>query len=154
MNKTLVVRGTARMQRTLRALEGRELQNRVRRGTRAGAAVMRAELRRQARSGNFPATFAKTATRGHRTPVGTSTGPSTPLINIFEGGAGAHTIAPEHGLLLSGKAGTRWRDRDFAASEPVHHPGMGARPLIGPVFDATHDEASEAAFDAIMDNLP
>lgn len=150
MSRVVDVRGTAEAKELLETLSGRELQNRMRRATRKGAAVFRAEVRSEAkRRSDIPDSFARTKTRGHRTPVGTSTGPTSPLLNIFEPGAGRHTIAPVK-LLLSGQGGSRWRQRDFVASEPVSHPGMAARPLIGPIFDAHEDEASEAAMTELM----
>lgn len=152
--KVVSLRGTKEARELLDSLSGKELQNRTRRATRKGAAIFRAEVRSEARSrSDIPNSFAKTATRGHRTPVGTSIGPTSPLLNIFEEGAGAHTIAPgakSGKLVLSGKAGDRWRSQDFVASDPVSHPGMGARPLIGPIFDAKEEEASNAAMDELL----
>lgn len=141
---TVVVKGADEAQKLLRSLSGRELQNRTRRGTRAGAAVFRTAVRAAARSrSDLPDSFARTATRGHRSPVGTSTGPTSPLLNIFEGGAGAHEIGGAGQVLVN-------READFFARGPVHHPGMDARPLIGPVFDDKEDEATEAAMATIM----
>jgi len=140
------VRGYPEVQRTLNALQGGELVNRTRRGTRAGAKVMRAELRARAASSQFPATFRKTVTRGHRNPVGTSVGILSPLINIFEPGADPHPIGAAGQVLVNSETG-------FFARGPVDHPGMAARPLIGPTFEATKDEAAEAAIDTIMEGL-
>jgi hypothetical protein len=158
---SIEIRGGPAIARTLNALGGRELQNRTARGTRAGAGVFRKELRADVKSGFHPATFRKVATRNHRNPIGTSVGPTSPLINIFEGGAGSHVIAPgklqssgNRPMLLSGKGGEHYRPRDFAASMPVTHPGMGARPLIGPVFDRSKDRAADAAIDKILEGLP
>lgn len=157
---TVSLRGGKEARKMLDSLSGRELQNRVRRGSRRGAAIFRAEVRSRAGSGGIPRSFKKTATRGHRTPVGTSTGPTSPLLNIFEVGAGRHEIAPgklaasgNRPMLLSGRAGEHYRSSDFAASMPVSHPGMGARPLIAPVFAAKQDEASEAAMNEVLAGL-
>jgi hypothetical protein len=149
------IRGMKETRDLLESFSGNELQNRVRRGTRAGAKVMRAELRKQAADPKFPRSFRRTKTRGHRTPVGTSVGPTSPLINIFEGGAGWHVIAPKAGGVLSNfgdrrEAAGDYRGGIFFARGPVSHPGMEARPLIGPVFDATKDKAAEAAIDVIF----
>lgn len=141
------IRGIPEAQKLLDTLSGRELQNRVRRGTRAGAKVFREEVRAQARArGDIPDRFAKTATRGHRSPVGTSTGPTSPLLNIFEPGAGPHPIGARGQLLVNPDAG-------FFARGPVRHPGMAARPLIGPIFEAKQGEASEKALDSIMEGI-
>jgi len=146
---TVDVRGLKEAGELFDQLSGRELQNRTRRATRAGAKVMRTELRRQARSRqDLPKSFAKTATRGHRNPLGTSVGPTSSLINIFEPGAGPHPIG-EGGQLLHSQQG----EALFAARGPVRHPGMDARPLIGPVFDATQDQAAESAMDELMRGL-
>lgn len=173
MAQVVQMRGAKEAQALLRELSNRELQNRTRRGTRAGAAVFRREVRAQARSrGDIPNSFAKTATRGHRTPVGTSTGPTSPLLNIFEEGAKVHEIAPgwegsgsesptrkaragtfTGKLLLSGRGGEHYRSRDFVASSPVRHPGMSARPLIGPIFDAKNEEASDVAMTSILEGI-
>lgn len=141
------IRGLPETKDLLDSLSGNQLQNRVRRGTRAGAKVMRAELRKQASGGQFPKSFRKTATRGHRTPVGTSVGPTSPLLNIFEGGATRHPIGKAGQVLFNEGEG-------FFARGPVSHPGMAARPLIGPVFDATQDRAAEAAVDVIFAEHP
>lgn len=176
MTVRIVVRGTREARKLCESLSGKELQNRTRRATRAGAAVFRRKVRSEAkRRSDIPDSFARTKTRGHRTPVGTSTGPTSPLLNIFEPGAGAHVIAPgwegtgmaSRGpgrpvprtgsftgkLLLSGKAGDRWRSRDFVASGPVTHPGMAARPFVDPIFESEKDEASETAMDTFLEGL-
>jgi hypothetical protein len=155
---TLSVRGTREARQLLDRLTGNELQNRVRRGTRAGAKIMRTKVRSEAKArADIPDSFARTATKGHRTPVGTSTGPTSPLLNIFELGADTHEIGPgtrtPGALLLSGPAGERGRSRSFLASMPVTHPGMAARPLIAPVFEMTKDDASEAAMGTFLEGL-
>jgi len=152
--RVLDIRGLPETRQLLGSLMGGELQNRVRRGTRAGAKVMRQELRRQAASPQFPRSFRKTKTRGHRNPVGTSVGPTSPLINIFEPGAGEHPIG-DTGQVLTNFNSRReqageYRGGIFFARGPVDHPGMEARPLIGPVFDATYDEAAAAAMDVVF----
>lgn len=167
------MKGAAEARALLVHLEGRELQNRTRRGLRSGAKVFRTAYRSEVRGrSDLPRSFAKTDTRNHRSPLGVSTGPKSPLINIFEEGAGVHRIAPGWSgtsegnatrrsragtftgrMLLAGRAGQRWRGRAFLASEPVTHPGMSARPSIGPVFDRENDHASEAAMAKILEGL-
>jgi len=148
--KVVNIVGIPEAKAMLDQFQGRELENRTARATRAGAKVFRRELRSAVKSGLHPHSFRKTATRNHRTPIGTSVGPTSPLLNIFEGGAGRHTIMPDKAGMLSGRAGTHYRTRAFAASMPVSHPGMSARPLIGPVFDSTNGEAAEAAMDTLF----
>lgn len=169
------MRGADEARELLKDLSGRDLENRVRRGTRRGAGVFRVKIRSEGRSrSGIPDSFAKTKTRYHRNPVGTSVGPTSPLLNIFEEGANDHTIAPGYSgtsvggttrggnargaragtftgrLLMSGEAGDRWRSRDFVAGAPVHHPGMAPRPFIGPIWDSENEKASESAMDEIM----
>lgn len=153
------VEGGEQVRRMLRQYQDPELIRRMRRGTRAGAAVFRKGIRSQARSrSDIPDFFAKTKTRsstrgGH---ISTQTGPSSPLFNIFEGGAKSHEIAPGRmgiggrKMLLSGKAGQRWRKRGFVASMPVRHPGMRARPLAEPVFQGSLGAAKRAVAEAVF----
>lgn len=143
------LRGGREARQMLDSLTGRELQNRVRRGTRRGAGVLRQEVRARAGSGGIPRRFKKTATKGHRNPVGTSTGPTSPLLNIFEVGADQHMIGAAGQLLRSGQG-----EPFFAARGPVRHPGMDARPLIDPVFRAKNEEAGEATADEILAGIP
>jgi hypothetical protein len=144
------VEGRPECQRMLEEFSGSRLNNRTRRGLRAGAKVSRTEMRRQASTrGDLPRSFRKTRTRAHRNPLGVSVSPQSPLSTIFEHGAGAHTIAPKGRQMLAGKSGEHSRGRAFVAHGAVSHPGMGARPLIGPVFDASHDEAADQ-FDHVV----
>jgi hypothetical protein len=149
-DKVLDIRGLPETKKLLRSLSGQQLQNRVRQGTRAGIAVMRKELRARAQSSEFPKTFRKTRTAGHRNPVGTSTAPSSSLVNIFEPGAGPHPIGSTRGQLLHSQQGEPF----FAARAPVQHPGMAARPIIAPTFEATKEEAAQAAMDTIFTERP
>lgn len=148
------IHGMPEVQAMLDKVQGSQLNNRIRRSLRAGAKPFRTEMRSQARSrADLPATFAKTRTRAHRNPLGVSVSPQSPLSTIFEHGADTHTIAPKGAQLLAGKAGERSRSAAFVARGPVTHPGMGARPLIAPVFDAAQDDArrefSEELFEGI-----
>jgi len=121
----------------------REMVNRIRRALRAGIKVIRTHMRSEARSrSDLPKTFAKTRTRAHRDPLGVSVSPGSLLSNIFEGGARSHPIATRKARLLAGPAGERSRGRAFVARGPVSHPGMRARPFIGPVFAASKNEAT------------
>lgn len=136
------LRGDREVRAMLDQFTGRQLQNRIRRMARAGAGVFRRVLRDRAHAGDFPATFAKTSTKAHRNPIGVSVRPVSPLVNIFEGGAQQHSIGGPGQLLANPDAG-------FAARGPVSHPGMNARPLVGPSFDQGRDEAEDAIEDAL-----
>lgn len=119
------------VRKMLAKYNAREMHNRLRRGVRAGAAVYRAELRSQARSrSDIPRSFAKTRTKSSSRLGGdiyTNVRPVSPLLSIFEGGAGGHSIG-QLGQALSN------RDTGFFARGPVMHPGMRAHPLLGPIF--------------------
>lgn len=155
---TVSLRGSREARRLLDSLSGSELQNRTRRGTRAGAKVFREQVRSEARSrADIPDSFAKTATKGHRSPVGTSTGPTSPLLNIFEGGAKRHDIGGRGQVLTNigsrRAAADQARSGIFFARGPVSHPGMGARPLIGPIFEREERAATDAAIDEMLEGL-
>lgn len=147
---TVDLRGAEDVHELVDQLSDKELVNRTRRATRAGAKVFRQEVRSQAKSrSDLPSSFSRTATRNHRHPLGTSTGPTSPLLNIFEVGADDHSIGERGQFLHSGQGVSPV----FAARGPVDHPGFDARPLIGPVFDSTHDEAEDAAVKALFEGI-
>ena len=146
---TIDLRGDEEVRALIDALSGRELQNRTRRATRAGVAVMRPVLRARAKEPRYPSSYAETIkTRGHR-DLSTSVGPTTSLLNIFEGGAGRHTIAPRHRPVLANPEAAR----PFFSAGPVSHPGVRAIPIIGPVFEETREPAAEAALDKLMEGI-
>ena len=150
---TVTLEGLPEVRELLDRFHGRQLSNRMRRALRAGAKEFRTEMRNQARSrSDLPKTFAKTRTRAHRTPLGVSVSPQSPLSSIFEGGAKPHTIRPASGFLV-GKAGDRSRTRAFFARGPVRHPGMAARPFIAPVFDASEDRAEDSFGRVIFEGI-
>jgi hypothetical protein len=136
------LRGLPEVEEMLEQFQGRELNNRTRRAVRAGAAEFRDEMRSEGRSrSDLPKTFSKTRTRNHRNPIGTSVSPKSALSSIFEHGAKPHTIPG------SGSSG-------FGRGWPtVRHPGMAARPFIGPVFDAAKDEAEDAVADELFKGI-
>jgi hypothetical protein len=147
MSYRVTIKGTKEARKLLNELSDRELQNRTRRGTRAGAKVLRTAYRAEVRGrSDVPRSFRRTRTRNHRSPLGTSTGPSSPLINIFEVGAKAHAIGKPGQVLTNPAAG-------FFARGPVAHPGMSARPTIEPVFEREQDDASDATLEAILEGL-
>lgn len=133
-------RGLPEAKALLESFQGQPLQNRVRRGMRAGAAVWRRKIRSAGNAGwpNRPATFNKTRTRPHRTPIGISVSPQSPLSNIFEGGAKPHAIPIGKGPL---------------AGATVHHPGVAAQPFLVPIFDSSDGEATDAAADVIFADI-
>jgi hypothetical protein len=159
---TVSLRGEKEVRQLLDSLSGRDLINRTRRAVRAGAAVMRKDVRQRAQEPQYPRSFARIKTRNstHGGPSGmspaTSVGPTSPLLNVFEPGAGAHVETPgtrtPGATLLGGPAGERSRDFPMLARR-VTHPGFAARPLIAPAFAATHDEAADAAMDKLLEGL-
>lgn len=159
---TVSLRGQRDVRKLLDSLSGRELLNRTRRATRAGAAVMRRDLRSRVNQPQYPRSFKKIATKNttHGGPSGmspaTSVGPTSPLLNIFEPGAGQHAELPgtrtSGAALLGGPAGEHYRTEPMRARR-VMHPGMAARPLIAPAFEATKDEAADKALDKLLEGL-
>lgn len=150
---TLDLRGMSEVSALLDEFQGAPLNNRTRRALRAGAGEFRDEMRSQGKSrADLPSGFGKTRTRAHRYPLGVSVSPKSPLSTIFEHGARSHTIAPGRGIL-AGPGGERSRESAFFARGPVTHPGMNARPFIGPVFDAAQDNAEDAFEDVLFEGL-
>lgn len=144
------LRGDREVRRLLDSLSGRELVNRTRRATRRGAAVMRTDLRARVRGNRYPKSFRKIQTRSStRDGIKTQVGPTSPLHVIFEGGADPHRIAPVNSPILHSRQG----EPLFVARGPVRHPGMDARPLTTPAFEATKDDASDAAMDELLKGL-
>lgn len=153
---SISLRGDKEIAKLLDSLSGRELQNRTRRATRAGAKVFRQGLRARVSGPQYPRSFRKLATKNHR-DGSTSTGPTSFLLNIFERGAKRHPIG-KPGQLLSNFATRRGlADKHtggfFMARGPVNHPGMAARPLIAPEFEADQDKAAASAMDTLTDGL-
>lgn len=138
MSVRLDLQGLPEVQKLLAEFQGGPLNNRTRRALRAGIAALRGPLRAKASSGRFPRKFKRTRTRPHRNPLGVSVSPGSPLSTIFEHGARPHAIPISKGPF----AGTT-----------VQHPGMAARPLSGPVFDANHRKAEEAFADTLFGGL-
>lgn len=132
------LRGLPEVQAMLSQFEGQPLQNRTRKALRAGIAVIRGPLRAAASSGRFPRKFKRTRTRAHRNPLGVSVSPGSPLSTIFEHGAKPHAIPITKGPF---------------AGRSIQHPGMAARPLSGPVFDANRGKAEQAVSDALFEGL-
>lgn len=161
------VEGMAGVKAMLDQFSGQKLQNLLRKGVRAGAKPFQAGLKSAAASeptGNVPASFQKVPAAKITTHGGASGNavegrvrPKSPLFNIFEPGAGAHTIEASRSGRLAGRAGSgawdatgRKRGRAFFARGRVQHPGMTARPLIPTAFNDRKDEAGDALADAIF----
>lgn len=176
---TLDVRGLPETKAMLEQFTGRELVNRMRRAVRAGGNEFKEALEETAAAeptGNLPKTFQKARVRVsssmRRGGVPTAiVRPKSPLFNIFEPGAGAHTITPGIRLqnsarpsrpsgttgganynvtrrgrpVLAGAAGQRWRGAAFFSLAPVRHPGMRARPILPTAFASGKDDAARAA---------
>lgn len=138
MSVRLDLQGLPEVQKLLDQFQGGPLNNRTRRALRAGVAVFRGPMRAKASSGRFPRKFRKTKTRPHRNPLGVSLSPGSPLSTIFEHGAKPHAIPISKG--------------PFAGSV-IQHPGMAARPLSGPVFDANQRKAEEAFASTLFEGL-
>lgn len=135
------IRGLAEVKAMLGQVEERELRNRTRRALRASGAVFRKAMRSKRAGANWPRrpkTFYRTRTRNHRIPLGVSVSPQSPLSNIFEHGARPHGIPIGVGP---------------SAGRIVQHPGVAARPFVGPVFDAERRAAEEAFADELLKGI-
>ncbi len=168
MSAVFDLRGLPETRKMLAEYEGKELYNKERRAVAAGAKVFQAPLAAAARAHhggaeNVPASFAKVPAPRRSTHGGLSghdptatVRPKSPLFNIFEPGAGAHTIAPRHGDLAGAPGEGSWtkegrkRRGGFYARGAVRHPGMSARPLLPGVFAAHLGEAEDAAANVIF----
>lgn len=154
---TVNLTGRAEVQRMFEEFHGAKLNNRIRRALRRGAKEFRTELRAQASTrSDLPRTFRKTRTRAHRNPLGVSVSPQSPLSNIFEGGARPHIISPKAGGILTNAnrdAKQAGGEALFFAAGSVLHPGMKARPLLAPVFDAAKGDAEEAFAGELFEGL-
>lgn len=140
--------GLPEVRKMLAQFNERELNNRTRRALRAGAKVMRDELRREGRRSDLPRTFRKTRTRSHRNPLGVSVAPASPLSPIFEHGARSHEIGRGGAILAN-----RDTSASFFARGPVRHPGMAARPVIAPAFARGEDRATRAFGDVLFEGI-
>lgn len=178
--------GMPEVKRMLAEYSPREMQNRMRRAVRAGAQPFRGGLIAAAAAHhggalNVPESFQevgppKVTTRGGESgrDIEAYVRPKSPLFNILEPGASAHTIAPgssvtqrpgrrggrERKALLQGPRGEghwtakgRKRSRAFFSDRPVHHPGLAGRHLLAEAFNAEIVVAEERAAAAIFGPL-
>lgn len=140
MSVSIDLRGLPEVQKMLGQFTDREMVNRTRRALRGSAGVFRKRMRGAGQMGwpSRPKTFRKTRTRNHRTPLGVSVSPQSPLSNIFEGGAKAHAIPIGRGPF---------------AGRLIQHPGVAARPFVGPIFDAAKREAEGKFTDDLFEGV-
>ncbi|MEO5965220.1 MAG: hypothetical protein ABIR11_07120 [Candidatus Limnocylindrales bacterium] len=151
MGAVFDIQGLPEVNKMLEQFEGRELTNRTRRGLRAGAAEYRKRMRVKGGGGwaNRPRGFYKTRTRNHRNPLGVSVAPQSPLSTIFENGAGRHPIAPRAGSVLASGQG----ESPFFARGSVSHPGVTARPFVGPIFREGEADAARKFEEALFKGI-
>jgi hypothetical protein len=159
------LRGMPEVKKMLASVDDRERQNRERRAVRAASAPLRAGLKDTAASeptGNVPKSFQRVRTRVSASArrggeVVAFTKPRSALFNIFEPGAGEHTIAPK-GKPLAGYGGgfgfwtqgSRKRSKSFFSRKAVRHPGMTARPILPTAFEGNVAKAEAAAVAVIF----
>lgn len=157
MSLTIDLQGLPETQRLLAEFSESKVNNRVKRALRAGLKPIREELRTRARSKGYPKTFRRTRTRDHRNPTGVSVSPGSPLSNIFEVGAKRHQIGGATKVLSNfeerRQAADRFQGAPFFARGAVSHPGMAARPISGPAFDARQGEAERAISAVLFEGL-
>ncbi len=109
------VEGMPEVRRMLAQFEGRQLQNKMLKAVRRGAKPFQSTLKATAAAeptGNVPASFQKVrapkvSTRGGASgrDIEAYVRPRSPLFNIFQPGATAHTIAPNE--FVTGRPGRR-----------------------------------------------
>lgn len=151
MGTFIDISGIPEVEEMLGQFQGRELTNRTRRALRAGAGEFRKRIRTKGGGGwaNRPRSFYKTRTRNHRNPLGVSVAPQSPLSTIFEGGAGRHPIAPRGGSVLASGQG----ETPFFARGSVSHPGVAARPFVGPIFREGEGDALREFEDKLFEGI-
>jgi hypothetical protein len=189
----LDIRGLAATRKMLATVDDKERFNRERRAVRAAGNIFKPALASSARAhhggaGNVPASFAKvrvkvsSSNRRGRMPTAIIR-PTSPLFNIFEPGAAAHTIEPgrkgRNSSRPSRPTGTKahktgkraiagpvaanpgvWdpvgrkRNQGFFATHAVRHPGMSSRALLPGVFSAEVGRAEEVAANIIFGLAP
>ena len=156
--------GLPQVRKMLDQFEGQQLQNKMRVAVRAGLKPFQAQLKFEGDTPGHPHSFTnvpagKVTTRGGESgrAVEGYVRPKSPLFNIFEPGAKAHTVAPRRKPILAGPAGSggwdakgRKRKGAFFARGPVSHPGMSARPELPAAFAAAEGPASDAIANAIF----
>lgn len=170
--------GLPAVRKMLDQFEGQQLQNKMRVAVRAGLKPFQTQLKFEGDTPGHPHSFTKVpagkvSTHGGESgrAIEGSVRPSSPLLNIFEPGAGAHTIAPGSSVTgrpgrkggkprkaaLAGPAGGsgwdnvgRKRKGAFFSRGPVRHPGMSARPIIPAAFAAAEGAATDAIANAIF----
>lgn len=147
---TIDLRGLPEVNKMLGQFEGAPLRNRTRRALRGAGAVYRKRMRSGGNRGwaKRPKSFYQTRTRNHQNPLSVSVAPKSPLSTIFEGGASDHRIGAS-GQVLSNFGSRRQGGADFSggffsARGPVSHPGVAARPFVGPIFTEGENEAKDA----------
>jgi hypothetical protein len=174
----VVVTGIPGVEKALEALDGKDRLNTERRALRAAGKPFQAALRAIAASSNVPHSFTNVPAGRVSTSGGfphITVRPKSPLFNIFEPGAGGHTIAPRtsglylrgrgkkraarsesHPGVLAGPAGSgswdsvgRKRSGAFFSAGPVRHPGFRGRSITGRAF-AEAEPAAMEAFAAVV----
>lgn len=150
MTRVLSVEGDEAIVAAMQQLDNPEFSRRIRRGLRAGAAILRQEVRR--RAPRKPRSLRKTRTH-EPSKYAVKISATTPLANIWEaGGAGPHTIG-EPGQLLSNRNSPDWSRRPFVARGPVQHPGFRARPSWRPAWESKRDAAKEAVVAKVTEGI-
>lgn len=183
MTEIVSFQGLAETRKWIADHSDQEMQNGLRRAARAGISEFRKDLHSEAISRfgqggaeHVPYSFRKTKTKtsthggsGHE--IESSVRPSSPLFNILEPGAKAHTIAPGRSVTqrpgrkggkprkaaLGGPAGGsvwtaagRKRPAAFFSRSPVRHPGLTGRNLLRAAFESGLVRAEDQIANAIF----
>lgn len=163
MSATISFVGLREAERMVDEFSDKELANKMRRAVRAGLKPFQEQLKFEGDTPGHPHSFTKVPAGKVSTRGGASgreiygyVRPKSPLFNIFEPGAKAHTITPKQ-AVLAGPAGSgswtaegRKRSGAFFSTKPVRHPGMAARPMLPAAFAAGALAAEDAVANAIF----
>lgn len=150
--------GVPEIEKVLDSLDPKDRQNLERRAVRAGAKPMAEALKHIAAASRVPRSFsAATPARMVRvTTHGVTNGaveavvrPPSPLFNIFQPGARAHTIAPRTSGLYLSRKGTNARARKLSVVRR-EHPGV----LAGAAGHGSWDEVGRKRSATFFSSTP
>lgn len=152
------VTGVNEIEKVLDALDGRDRQNLLRRAVRAGAKPFQAALKANAASrSDVPRSFAKvpaakvSASMRRGGDVVAVVRPKSPLFNIFQPGAGSHTITPG----IRGQNTSRPSRPTGTAGMRNYNVNLAGRPILaGPAGGAHFDHVGRKRPDAFFATSP
>jgi hypothetical protein len=151
--------GLPQVRAMLSQFEGQELQNKMRKAVRAGAKPFQAGLKVAAATAGHPRSFQKVPA-AHVTTRGGASGrsieawvrPKSPLFNIFEPGAKAHTIKPGKVHRQHSVRGGRANKGQYSGPGAVARSGGAV--LAGPAGSGSWDNTGRKRAAAFFSTKP